>query len=582
MFVCRPMRLFFGIILFLPSLSSVWGNDVLEYLPEDALGFAVVRDLNGFNAKAEKIVGLFELPIPAPLTFVQFATGLSDGLDLDGDLLLAMLPGPSNSPAPQPMVLLPVDDYPKFAASINGDKSGEVCRVTIAGEEVLIAKQGSFAVLMNVEHRETLELLIGLEPEPVAILEPIEKWEADNDVTIVLMPEGVEMFLGVARQGIGAQQQANVGRVEDEEFEELAKQMEKNLAVSRWFVDMLGAELKMGAVGLAIDDQTNIRIAKRVLLNEEGILGKTGQIEVGSKSPLAGYADQPYVLAGGGPIPESWGDSLAAVSRKFMEKMPEVHGLEQLSEEKWSELEETYRSMMKGLEFSSMIMLPGEEGEPLFSNFYGIAKMSDAAGYLDSYKKAMETWNEIMAQSTSDIQLHYEVTATTLGDDKACEVVVDVAAAAQAPNAPIFNWILEAMFGEDGKFHQMLVAVDEKTIVYGMAQQDQLTTVIDHVKKGETSLSVTDEVQATVKLLPENAPWKLMISPSGCVKWVSRIVNEFMVHLNGGTVEIPEFGACPPVGISMDLVDSRLEFDMVWTVDTLRALAEYIKECQEL
>ncbi len=557
-------------------------NEVLHYLPEDALGFAVVRDLNSFNTKAEQLTKLFELPVPAPLAFVQFATGISEGLDLDGDLLVAMLPGTSHAPTPQPMVLLPIADYERFAASVNGDESGETCRVTIAGEDVLVAKQGPYALLMNVEHRETLELMIGLEPEPVAVLKPLEQWIADNDVTITLMPAGFKMLLALGQQSLGSQQQIFAEQRNGPEAEQLAKQMQQKFAVSKWMLEMLDAELKVGAVGLAIDEQRNLRLGKRILIKDTGILGKTKQIEASSQSPLAGYPDQPYVVVAGGPFPKSWGNALATASRKMMEIMPEANGLEGLGKEKWQELEETYRTMMRGLEFSSMILLPGKEGDPLFSNLYGIAKVADAAGYLDSYQKAMETWNQIMAQSTSDIQLQYEVTPTTVGDAKACEIVVDVAAAAQAPNVPVFNWMLEAMFGEDGKLRQLLVAANEKTIVYGMAEQDQLKEVIDNALKGEVSLSSTAEMQATMKLMPDNAPWKMVVSPAGCVQWATRFANEFLVHLQGNTIEIPQFPPCPPVGFSMNLADSRLELDMVWSAETLKALAAYTKTCQDL
>ncbi len=578
-------RLFFistaTLILIFACLPSVHADDILDYLPEDSLGFAVVRDLNRFNAKAAQLTKMFELPVPPPLTFVQFATGLSEGLDLDGDLLLAVLPGTELSSKPQPMVLLPILDYAKFAVSINGDESGEVCRVTVAGEDVLIAKQGPYALLMDVEHRETLELLIGLEPGPVGILEPLDPWIAGNDVTVALMPAGVELLLGLGRQGLDAQQEQFAEQFKDPQFEELAQQMENNIALSKFFLEMVGAEIKMGAVGLAVDDQANLRLGKRILLSNTGIFGNTEPID-SSVSPLAGYTSQPYVVAGGGPFPESWSETLAALSLIILEKMPDAYGLEDLAEEKWNELEEMYVSVMQGVRFSSMIMVPGEKGDPLFSNLYGIVKAADAEGYLDSYQKSMETWNDILAQSSGDIKLQYELTSTTVGDFKACEIVVDVAVVAQDPNVPMFNWMLEAMFGEDGKFHQMLIAADEKTIVYGMAGQDQLTVMIDNVQKGVTGLSDSAEVQTTMKLLSDNAPWKMVISPPGCVQWATRFVNEFLVHLQGSTVDIPEFPPCPPVGISMNVVDARVEVDMVWASETLEALAEYIKKCRAL
>ena len=48
------------------------------------------------------------------------------------------------------------------------------------------------------------------------------------------------------------------------------------------------------------------------------------------------------------------------------------------------------------------------------------------------------------------------------------------------------------------------------------------------------------------------------------------------------TMEIPEYEAGPPVGISLHLHEERAEVDVVWPVEALQALADYIKKCKEL
>ena len=73
------------------------------------------------------------------------------------------------------MFLLPVSDYAKFAESIKGDATGEICRVTIADEDVLVAKRDDYALLMNVEHRALMQQILAaqrslcpLRSEPIA------------------------------------------------------------------------------------------------------------------------------------------------------------------------------------------------------------------------------------------------------------------------------------------------------------------------------------------------------------------------------------------------------------------------------
>ena len=64
--------------------------------------------------------------------------------------------------------------------------------------------------------------------------------------------------------------------------------------------------------------------------------------------------------------------------------------------------------------------------------------------------------------------------------------------------------------------------------------------------------------------------------------WAKRIVNEFMAHLLGATPEIPDFDPCPPIGLSLNLVDAQIKSELVCPVETLKALAAYIKKCNEL
>jgi len=568
--------------LILTTALQAEASNALRYLPEDALGFVLVRNLDNVDAKVGRLTQLFGLNFPAPLTFAKFATGLGEWIQQQGDLLVALIPGSKEAPEPQPMVLLPVNDYVRFAASIHGDASGEICRVAVAGESVLVAKFGEYALLMNVEHRETLELILGLQQSPVAWLEPLESWIDENDVVATLMPKGLEMLLELGKKTVAQRLEQLDGKRDDLQLSALLRQMKMRTEMLQWTMGFFESEIELVAVAVSLDEDTNLSISKRVLLKEGGKLISSTRQKIDVVSPLLDYADQPFVLAGGGPFPEHWADTLSLMSRTFMQRMPELNGLEELDDAHWKKLQESYLSFMKNLKSFSMMVLPGKEGEPLFGNIFGVMKSTNSAEHLESYRKAMETWNEIMENSTSDIALDYEISAKTIASKKAYEIVIDVASAARDPNVPSFNWLLEAMFGEDGKMHQLLVAANQQTLVYGMASEKQLMPLIKQVEEGESGLYDSAEVQVTLKLAPADAPWKLLISPQGCVTWVKRIVDEFLAHLVGQTPDIPDFDACPPVGLSLNLVDGRIEADLVCPVETLNALAAYIKKCQAL
>ena len=110
------------LILILGSLATRTGaEEVTEHLPSNALGLVVAQDLEQVDAKVQQFCELFSIEgIPSPLMFLSFATGLKEGLDRNGDVMLALLPGEELTSAPVPMLLLPATDYAKFVAPSKG------------------------------------------------------------------------------------------------------------------------------------------------------------------------------------------------------------------------------------------------------------------------------------------------------------------------------------------------------------------------------------------------------------------------------------------------------------------------------
>lgn len=567
-------------LLLLGSAQKLQAENVLDYLPEDALGFVLVHNLEEADKKCDQLVRIFELSLPAPLTFAKRLTGLGEGLDLKGDLLVSLIPGSDASSSPEPLVLLPVADYEKFAVSVHGDPSGEVCRVVIAGEDVLVARHGPYAMIMNVDNRETLTLLIGLEADSVDRLEPWTAWLDDNVATVAVMPPGVKKLLKLSHQGLAAQRQSFDEEFDDPEFSEVLMEMHQGIVFYQTLLDLVGTKVEMLGLGVSIDEASNVRLGWRCLLEDD--LQSSAALNTPMNAPLAGYPDQPFVLAGGGTLDGTWMEALAKLSVRLMRQMPDIFGYGEFQDEHWQELEATYRDLMKTVHSVSVLMLPGETGEPLFSNLFGIEKVDNAAQYLQDSKHAVETWNRLDTLSTSDIHFQYEIRELKVGGAEACELVADVAAAARDPNVPMFNWMLEAMFGEEGKLRTLLVAADEKTVVYGMADEKRMTQVIEQVKKQEMGLQNSPQIQTTHKLLSPAAAWKFYVSPQGCVAWVKRIMDELFGQIVQQTTDIPEFGSGPPVGISLHCHGKQAELDVVWPVEGLQALADYVKKCQEL
>jgi hypothetical protein len=572
--------------LTLTSGLAARAESILDQLPEDAVGFALVRNLEAANAKVEKVAKIFQelapQPIPGPLPLIKAATGLGAGINEQGDAMLALLPGGEGVAEPRPLLVVAVSDYSQFAESINGDATGEVCRVAIAGEEVLVAKRGAYAVLMNVEHRDRLEALLSSNAKPIAAVEPLKEWLSKVDVAAVLTPSGIDLVTSLGQAGLAEQRAAMESQFSEPQFAEMLVQMQQTFALYDAVLGFLGAKIDAAAAGMAIDDKSNVKLVSQFILTKEGKLAEVASAESVQESPLAGHADEPYVVAAGGPIPPTYGETMSKAMQKLLKAFPKTHGFENLKEEDWQELEESWKASMQGIHSLSMIMLVGEDDDPLYSNIFSIMKVDDAKGYLGVYAKAMEKWNGLVARTSSDIKLKYEMSDVEIADKKGVLTTVDVAAAAGDENVPMFQNMLEAMFGEDGKMQMYIVAADDKTVVMGMSNEEGVKAAIERAVGGESGLAKSSSVQTAIKLLDKQAAWQGVVSPKGCVAWFSRLFDKMLAQFGGGvTMDIPEYPDSPPVAFSLKLTDGHFSTELAWPVETLQGLAAYIKKSQE-
>jgi hypothetical protein len=574
------------IALSLAPINALRAEGVLDQAPPDAMGFAIVRNLAATDAKIQRVMKIFEslseVHPPAPLAFIKTATGIGEGLNDNGDALIALLPGDADPMSPKPLLLVPVSDYAKFAESIGGDASGEICRVTIVGEEVLIAKRGDYAMLMNVEHRPRMEAILASDAPsapPIAALVP---WLGKNDFAVVLLPAGVDALTAAAQTGLASQRTEMENQFSDPQFAEMAANVKQALDMYDSILGFCNTEIAAGAIGMSIDDATNIRISDRVVFEKDGELAKLEDIPKLDQSPLIGYPAGPFVFAGGGPLPQAFSEFVSKMSRKTMEKYPEKYGFQNFDEEKWNKIEESWKAATAGLRSMSVALLPGGKDDAIVSNIFYIVHVDDADAYFASSRKSMELWNELVAASSSDIKLPYEITDVVISGKKGMLMSVDIAAAAADENVPMLRPMFQAAFGADGKMRMYTIAADPTTVVMGIGKEEQVAEAVKHAISGDGGLAQSSDVQTTATLLDPAAPWTGYVSPQGCVLWFKRIFLGLAGTVGMPAVTIPEYPVGPPLGFSTNLTAGQLHGEMVVPVKAMQDLAAYIKICEGL
>ncbi len=556
---------------------------IYDFVPADALGFVAVPNLQALDADLQQLTKLFQLPLPAPLPFLQAATGLNQGLDTAGNLLVALLPGEDPAAEPVPLVFLPVTDFAQFADSLHGDPSGAICRVTLAGEDILLARHGQYAMLMNVEHRQILELLLDLDPQPVAALQPRVPWLDANDITVTIMPTGTQRFHQLGQEISTGERRKFARQLRRPGVANVLAQLAANWNTLVQVLDWIGEEVHLISWGFSLDNDHNLRVSKHVVLHQASQLLPAKPAAAPQTSSLTAFDDQPFVAACVGNWPVAWSRLMATAGRRLVQSRPEIYGLDHLAEADWQKLESAYHDLLRSFSTSSLLMLPGQTGEPLFSNLFGVLQVAAADEFMHTCQSALESYQEIFSQSSTHT-MEYNLVPKTIADRSGLELTLDVASAMRDPKVPRFNWMLEVMFGKEGLLRYLFVPTGPQTTVVGMATEAQLTSFLEQAAAAEPGSRLADntQVQTTWAQLPAQAAAKLLVSPAGCVAWATRYANEFLIQLTDQEVNIPPFPSCPPVGIAVAGTDTSLTGSLVVPARTLQALAEYIRLVQDL
>ena len=577
------LRTFALVALFALTRVPAKGAGILDQLPADTTGFVAVHNLSAASAKIERVTAIFQEltpgPLPAPLALAMGATGIGPGLNEQGDALLAFLPSDEAPFPPQPLLLIPVSDYAALAESLGGDAAGEICRVTIAGEEVLLAKRGDFAALMNVEHRDQFEKLLAAAPVMPAELAPLTDWLATTDVALGLTRSGVERLTALGRRQAADQRQQAEAILNDPDESQALREIQRSMQAFDIVLEFLDAEVTAGAVGLSIDDDANVKLAKRVLLSEAGVLTTLANAKPLEKSPLANFAVGPFVIAGGGPIPPGFGDAFASLVRRFTEQLPPGRGYEGFTTEEWEKLEQSYREKMAGLQSTSFVLYAGEKEEGLLTNYYSVSDVTDSRDYLQGFRKSIDLDNDLMEKAKNDLSFPYELTDGEIADKPAVIAVADIGGAVADPNVPGVELMMKTMFGPDGKMKLYAIAADADTAIVGSATQEQLAKAVEFALSGENSLADDSSVGVTTKLLNPAAPWTMLISPAGAVAWGARGAQTWAATF-GGDLKVPPFPATSPIGVSLNLNEGQFQGEFVLPVDLLKGIAEYALKFQ--
>jgi hypothetical protein len=552
------------ILCFLLVISNAHGREgVLNAIPQDVLGFAIIHNLDEAGSSFEDLAKLVQAPLPDLLNWVKERTGLREGLDEQGDaaLVLTNIDGQFKL-----VVLLPVDSFDDFFASLNSVETDGIVEVQIAGASTVVARQGDYAALASVRDRDELERFVASTTN-LTIDSQLASWLDANKASIVVTRRGVEQLLPKLIKGI-RDTQDKIRAVAGENGQAAAAGLE--LYVNLFTA--AEAEVEQLGIGLRIDSLQTVDLMKLVQFKSGG---DWAQWAANAKSVdgdlLAGFPDDPFVIAIAGVFSPEAMDSWMKFSVKLMQNQPGF----QLSPEQAEKYVRLSTEMVRSVRGMRMVMGLPEPGNGLYDNTSIAMTVDDAPRFIEDYEESLSA----MSQLAQEIKSPLIPTATSqrvlLDETQAIEITMklpDMAALTPA-GGPDMQTIMQHMFGAKDQLHVFMAAADEHTMLGSYTSLERLKAALDFYQAKRSGLSENAGVAKVAAAMPLDSQFVAYISLSG----VAEVVRQFATVLPGiNASAIPDVADCPPIGVAAKVAPSGFEGHLVIAAETLQTVGNTI------
>jgi hypothetical protein len=583
----------FSILLLLVSSAAYGGADVLQNVPQDALGFVVVKNLSATDGKIAQLFKTLGVEFPAPLAFLQATAGALEGIDPQGDFLLTVLPdAETTGRQSQFCVWLPVRDYARFVAALDSASREGIAAVTVAGEDLLVARHGEWALVMDPDQRERMEQLLAAEPNPPAAVIAWKNWIDANDVVAVALPNGVRAILSWAAATPAAQSEP------DENADDLfgpAAEDEKQLAadaaapdsslakvrtaIRDWITRspkladwMLGAK----AVGFAlqIDENANALAGVRMSCSDKQL--EAGRDNADPALPPTLYRSGNFVLYAGGTVSPALSSAAAeSYVRYVVEELKNEHRLV-LDQKSVALFQKASENALAEVTSVAVLTHPGDKSEGLYTNDFLLVRATSAELFVDRASEMMRLWNKMNRDAEGDFPLIFDVEEQMIGDRRVIQYPTEVMGAADLA-VPEVRKVMEQFFGPGGKLRLWIAPVDDHAVLLAAGTEREVAAALELLDQKQPITWDHSELGATNTLLPEQSSWRLFVSPSEYHRWQRQLSDAMTGPVFGGRPS-KEFPPSPPLGVAAGMRDDELWIDAAVPAETIQSTGAYLKK----
>ena len=595
-----PLAIFASLVFaLLPNVG--YAAEVLRHLPPDALGFVMAQNMAATDAKLQRLLGGGDTAFIGPLAFFQAATGIDEGLDAGGDFLLAVLPGEAQAGKPTFCVWLPVNDYDRFVVALDSKPAAAITAVTIRGVDLLVTRQGQWALIMDPDQRDRLQRMLAAPPTPASQLAAWQTWIESNDVTAVVLPGGVrrlltwatasgpddstsahpsdelpdDLFAGDdANADVPPNQRTNPAELADP-ISKIRHSLRQVLTASPKALQWAHA-IETMACGVRLDNDGNLLSGIRAAWKKDGRFNPdTAESDAGL--PPSMNEGRQFVLRGAGKLPQPLTAVLAgAYVRLVVDELKTEMALP-LEPKTVIRFQEAVEQAAASVPAAGVLTLAGDKQDGVYTNNFLIARVESAATFADQANEVMRLWNQMNREAEQGTRLVFDVEQRPMGDRTATLYSLDVAAADGAPAIPEIREVMEKFFGPGGKLQLIIVPADDHHVLLAMATPQQVERALNSIGDSPSDWDGGEQTDPANELLVGQRDWRLFFSPHGYTTWLTRYTDAMTGPVFGGPL-VRDFPVSPVIGVAGGARDHELWIDLAAPAATVKNAAAYFEK----
>ncbi|HEX3601856.1 MAG TPA: hypothetical protein VHU84_17005 [Lacipirellulaceae bacterium] len=536
---------------------------VLDAIPPDVVGFAVVHNLADASRSIDGVAKLVHAPAPDLLDLAKRMHGIQKGVNEQGDLAVVLT---GIDPAPKVVVLVPMSDAAEFFSALDvKEPTTGVVEVQLSGRPALVGRKGGFAALALPTDRDVLEKFLASSTN-LTTDAPLATWLDTNKVSVVVTTNGIKQLVPKLANGIKAIQ-AQIRQVPGVNGSSAADGL--NL-----YLDLLTAaepEVEQFGLGVRIDSAQTVDLVKRVKFTPNGKWAQwSASAKPATEDLLAGFPAGPYAAAMGGVVPPGAMEHMMKFSVQMMQKQPQY----KLSPEQAQRYLELSNGMTSGVHAMRMVLGVPKPEAGLYSNMSAMMTVDDSKRFMQDYENSIANIHKF-AEEAKDAAIPVSTSRPIkIGETDGLEVSIDFSSISKlTPGGQDSQKMLHRMMGTSDKLTVYVAPADEHTVLMVYTSLDRMKEALEFFRSKQPGLAGDAGVTKVAAALPPGSQVVGYFS----LREFAKVVGQFAVAIpSPRAIPIPDFPDSPPIGMAVKISPAEVEGHLVVTAETLSAIGEVV------